>query len=225
MTTQVISIDMFISSMQNINFSKPTILCNIMGKNKSHKGNSDIKKSWHNYTPLYHYLFKNFRESSLRIFELGLTNDLKLADDEKIGGSLYGWREYFPNSTIFGADGNRNNLFRDTRISTYHCNHTDTESIANLWRNNELKENLDVIIENGYQDFHSNVCFFEHSIHKLAIGGLYVIENIETKNAKVFDDKIEEWKIEYPHLKFLLVFIGSDVNNRNNNVMLIYRIY
>jgi len=30
--------------------NQPTVLCEIMGRNKSDKGNINITKSWHNYT-------------------------------------------------------------------------------------------------------------------------------------------------------------------------------
>ena len=56
-----------------------TELCEIMGRNKSDKGNINIDTSWHNYTTFYYSLFKDLREKPLRIFELGLgTNNLDI---------------------------------------------------------------------------------------------------------------------------------------------------
>ena len=49
-----------------------TPLCEIMGRNKSDKGSININNSWHNYTTFYYSIFKNIKNKSLRIFELGV---------------------------------------------------------------------------------------------------------------------------------------------------------
>ena len=43
-----------------------------MGRNKSDKGSININNSWHNYTTFYYSIFKNIKNKSLRIFELGV---------------------------------------------------------------------------------------------------------------------------------------------------------
>ena len=73
--------------------SESTPLCEIMGRHGSDKGSGDILNSWHNYTTLYHSLFKEIRRKPLRVFELGLgTNNVTLASnmgaDGKPGASL-----------------------------------------------------------------------------------------------------------------------------------------
>ena len=40
------------------NEKESTPLCEIMGRNKSDKGDVNITKSWHNYTTFYYSIFK-----------------------------------------------------------------------------------------------------------------------------------------------------------------------
>ena len=45
-----------------------TPLCEIMGRNKSDKGDKDILKSWHNYTIYYYSIFKVSQNKEYSIF-------------------------------------------------------------------------------------------------------------------------------------------------------------
>ena len=46
-----------------------TELCEIMERNKSDKGSTNIKDCHHNYTTLYHSLFTNIKDNELNIFD------------------------------------------------------------------------------------------------------------------------------------------------------------
>lgn len=59
-------------SLFNIDFDNTTVLCEIMGRNGSDKGNIDLLNTGHNYTILYHDLFKDFQDKEIRLFELGI---------------------------------------------------------------------------------------------------------------------------------------------------------
>ncbi len=105
-----------------------------MGRYQSDKGHENIIASWHNYTTFYYSIFKDFNEKPLRLFELGLgTNNVNLPSNMgpqgKPGASLYGWREFFPNSEIFGADIDTDILFNADRIKTFYCDQTKPEII------------------------------------------------------------------------------------------------
>jgi hypothetical protein len=83
----------------SINFNKCTPLCDIMIKEGSDKAGF-VGQGKHNYTPLYHKMFKSFKCESFNLFELGIgTKDLNLlsnmGDEGVPGASLYGWRNYF----------------------------------------------------------------------------------------------------------------------------------
>jgi len=199
-----------------------TPLCEIMGRNGSDKGHEDLKTSRHNYTTFYHSIFKDIRDKSLRIFELGLgTNNVNLPSnmgaDGKPGASLYGWGEFFTNSKIYGADIDSDILFNTDKIKTFFCDQTNPHIIKYMWKHDELKEGFDIIIDDGFHTFDANVCFFENSIHKLLENGYYIIEDIKNSQLKLFNSKINEWRKKYSDLSFTLLEISHFSNNYDNN--------
>lgn len=207
---------------------KPTPLCKIMGDNKSDKGSYDIKKSQHNYTTFYYSIFNKIQNDNLRLFELGLgTNNVNvlsnMGPNGRPGASLYGWRDFFPNSKIYGADIDKGILFSTDRIKTFYCDQTNPDVIKELWNNDELQEDFDIIIEDGLHTYEANVCFLENSIHKLKVNGYYIVEDIITGDINLFNQKIKEWKIRFPNLIFTLLRIPSFVNNIDNNLLVVYK--
>lgn len=222
--------------MENLNIEyepfNATELCKIMGEYGSDKGHINISTSPHNYTTLYYQLFKDIRNNKLRIFELGLgTNNLdvlsNMGKDGKPGASLKGWRDFFPNAEVFGADIDKRILFSDTRIQTYYCDQTNPDVIKNMYENTpELVENFDIIIEDGWHTFPAQVCFFENSIHKLKNGGTYIIEDVHNNllNESIYYyNKINEWKINYPNLKFWICRLPSKLGAIANNLIIIQK--
>ena len=199
-----------------------TPLCEIMGKYGSDKGNANIIQSWHNYTTFYHSIFKEMRQAPLRIFELGLgTNNLSMPSNMgangKPGASLYGWREFFPNSNIYGADIDVNILFESEQIKTYYCDQTNPIVIKMLWNQTELADGFDIIVEDGLHEYHANVCFFENSAHKLNVGGYFIIEDILKEELHLFEHKMVEWRRQFPDLEFTVLCIPSKKNIYDNN--------
>jgi hypothetical protein len=212
----------------NIEFN-PTVatdLCEIMGRNKSDKGHTNIQDSWHNYTTVYYSLFKDLRNTPLRIFELGLgTNNTSvpsnMGPNGRPGASVYGWSEFFPSASVFGADIDRGILFNTDRIKTYYCDQTNPDVIRALWANEDLSENFDIIIDDGLHAHYANVCFFENSIHKLKAGGYYIIEDIINNTTYMFENSIRQWMSAYPSLQFKLIRIPSTKNNIDNTLLVI----
>lgn len=204
-----------------------TELCEIMGRNRSDKGHINIDSCWHNYTPFYYSIFKDIKNDSLNIFELGLgTNNINLPSNMGINGrpgaSLYGWNEFFINSKIYGADIDKDILFNTNNIKTFFCDQTNKDIILNMWENTELSQEFDIIMDDGLHNFSANVCFFENSIHKLKKNGYYIIEDIGNDNINLFNNKITEWKLKYPYLSFTLLIIPSKTNNFDNNLLVIH---
>jgi hypothetical protein len=212
----------------NLTFDETTAtpLCSIMGNNKSDKGHSDIQSSWHNYTTVYYSLFKDLQDRPLRVFELGLgTNNPSIPSNMGVGGcpgaSLYGWSEFFPFSTIYGADIDRDILFQTDRIRTFFCDQTDPDIIQAMWNQPDLQDPFDIIIEDGLHTFEANVCFFENSIHKVKPNGYYIIEDILFSEMQLFIIKIEEWKTRFPSFSFDMIAIPSKRNPYDNNLLVI----
>lgn len=203
-----------------------TPLCEIMGRNRSDKGSVDIDNSWHNYTTFYYSVFKDLQNEKLRVFELGLgTNNVdipsNMGEDGRPGASLYGWSEFFPNSEIFGCDIDKDILFNTEKIKTYYCDQTNPEIIKSMWNESALRDNFDIIIDDGLHSFEANVCFFENSVHKLNANGYYIIEDIVDKEESLFLDKVEDWKKHYTDCEFTLLKLPSDVNKLDNTLLVV----
>lgn len=210
----------------NIDYTVPSDLCIIMGKHGSDKGSYTITRSWHNYTLVYNHLFSERRNAPLRVFELGLgTNNVNLPSNMgkhgKPGASLRGWAEYFPNASIFGADIDTDILFTEDRIKTYFCDQTNPHVIKYMWKESELEAPFDILIEDGLHTYEANVCFFENSVHKLADGGIYVIEDILNTDIPKFQVKLEQWRHQHPDLSFNMMRIPSTVNSVDNNLLIV----
>jgi hypothetical protein len=132
---------------------RATDLCFIMNYFGSDKGDP-IESGNHNYTQTYDQLFKDIRKDKLRIFELGLgTNNpnfpSNMGVNGKPGASLRGWKQYFKNSEIFGADIDKGILFEEDRIKTFYCDQNNGDAIHEMWAKPELESGFDIIIEDG----------------------------------------------------------------------------
>ena len=93
------------------------------------------------------------------------------------GASLRGWRAYFANAEIFGADIDANILFRDDRIQTFWVDQRDPESIQALWKLvGEIT--FDIMIDDGLHEGWANICFLKGSFSRLKSGGIYIIEDV-----------------------------------------------
>lgn len=201
-----------------------TILCEIMTKYGSDKGNGV-----HNYTIYYHELFKDKRHNNLNIFELGLgTNNIDVPSNMgvygKPGASLKGWKEYFNNSNIYGADIDERILFNEERINTFYCNQKNQNEILNMWNNKILKDIFfDVIIEDGLHEFNANLIFMENSLHKLNSGGYYICEDLLPITIINFEYHMNSLKEKYQHFTFEIVKLQNPNNRFNDNNLLVVK--
>lgn len=207
-------------------FYEATELCEIMGRNRSDKGNKNLHKS-HNYTTLYYKLFKNSRDMPLDIFELGLgTNNTdvnsNMGTNGRVGASHYGWAEFFSKASIYGADIDDRVLFQTSRIKTFYCDQTKPEVIKNMWDNEILKDiNFDIIIEDGFHQIDAQMCFFENSIHKVKKGGTYIIEDFCHTGAKAFAERFLQCKYSNLSIDIYQVPPTSEHHKKNLNNSLV----
>lgn len=201
-----------------------TDLCKIMTDFGSDKG-----RGHHNYTIYYDKLFNGMREKELLIFELGLgTNNTdvlsNMGKDGIPGASLRGWKEYFPNSIIYGADIDKRILFEEDRIKTFYCDQTNKTSIDDMWNNEYLKNiNFDIIIEDGLHEFYANLIFLENSIHKLKSGGYYICEDLTNKTVNSFESIIKDLEIKFTDCEFKIEKLNHEYNFNDNNLLVIYK--
>ncbi len=203
----------------------PTRLCSIMRNYGSDKGSPDMR-GWHNYTTFYDAVFSPVSTSIENVFELGLdTNNTDVPSNMgvngKPGASHYGWREYFPNAQVYGADIDARILFESDRIKTFYCDQTDPSSISHMW--SQIPHMFNIIIEDGLHTFAANKCFFEHSHHKLVTGGVYIIEDIRNEDVGAFVTQVDIWKREMPQFEFHIRELPHH-NKLDNRLLVIKKI-
>ncbi len=213
-----------VKQIQTVNVLVPTRMCRVMTKYGSDKGNR-----WHNYTTVYSVLFNGRCDRQLRIFELGLgTNNPELPSTMGINGrpgaSLRAWREFFPHSLVYGADIDRAILFQGDEIKTFYCDQLSQAAIRDLWSQPDLRDGMDIIIEDGLHTFEANVSFLEGSLEHLRPGGIYVIEDIEVGTVARWYDRLETiYSKRYPELAFAFVVLPNSLNHVDNNLLVIRR--
>lgn len=189
-----------------VNESVITELCKMMTRNGSDKGNG------HTYTRFYYEMFKDIRNEPLNIFEVGLgTNNINIPSNMGRGGipgaSLRGWRDFFPNANIVGADIDKDILFTENRIKTFYCNQLESSTIIEMW--SKIPEYFDIIVDDGLHTPQANLTFFQNSFFKLKQNGIYIIEDIYVANIPEY----EKFLTENNHLYQVVLLNAHNDNN------------
>ena len=160
-------------------------LCDLYGSDKGFLLDSANPRPYahepHTYTRVYADLFSSIKEEELTIFECGIgTNNPLFASsmgvNGKPGASLRVWRDYFPKSTIYGADIDSSILFSEDRIFTGYMDQTNPESIKSFWEKYDIYPNI--IIDDGLHRYSAGITLFEASFNRVPSGGIYVIEDV-----------------------------------------------
>jgi SAM-dependent methyltransferase len=191
---------------------KGTRLAELCDKYGSDKGQvrttgHPYRSAAHTYTDFYSRLFDHCRFSVNRVFEYGLgTNNPgfpgSMLSNGQPGASLRAWRDYFPNSEIFGADIDRDVLFNEGRIRTHYVDQLDPEAIASMWSSIGVAD-FDLIVDDGLHTFEGGRSLFEHSFDKLRPGGLYVIEDVAMPSMHRFRRYFMERGIDADYINLL----------------------
>jgi hypothetical protein len=159
-------------------------LGNILAKNYSDKSTS------HNYHILYSFILEKLGvTSNLNILEIGLgTNNPSLIStmgyNGRPGASIYSFRDYLPNSSIYGADIDRNILFQSDRIKTSYVDQLDLNTFNDMHNTfNNVK--FDLIIDDGLHSIGANLNTLLFALNNINDKGWIVIEDIH---------HIDNWK-------------------------------
>ena len=206
--------------LKKAGYSKPTNLCHLMSSFGSDKGGL-----YHNYTVVYDYLFSEFKNERLAIFELGLgTNKIgapsTMGPTGKPGASLRGWREYFNTALIYGADIDRDILFSEDRIRTFWVDQKDADAIRALWQ--EFKDvAFDIMIDDGLHESSANIRFFMESFDRLKPGGIYIIEDIKQDDIAAMEAFAASVACASNHVVYEL--LEHPRNNFDNRLLIIQK--
>lgn len=196
-----------------------TELCNIMKNHGSDKGDD-----WHNYTQIYSVLFSDLRENVQHLFELGIgsVNPTIASHMKQIylpGGSLRGWREFFPNAQIHAADIDKDILQPEERITKFYVDQTNADIVKEMW-SQVGKDNFDIIIDDGLHTYKANKIFFENSHSQLSDAGIFIIEDIPNNELNHFRTELATIANELGFATRLLQ-LKHNSNKTDNNIMII----
>jgi hypothetical protein len=181
-----------------------TELCDLFYKYKSDK----CPNIFHTYSPIYYDIFKEYKNDYKFILEIGVgTNEIMKpisGSEYQIGSSLKSWRDFFPNSMVFGLDIDNRVLFEEDRIKCFFTDQSKEESLENTISNinSYIGKNIeyDFIIDDGSHVVEHMILTFNTLKKYLRTGGIYVIEDIKFKDLDLFK-KLEsnEYKIIREH--------------------------
>jgi len=214
-----------LNKIKEIDLIHRTDLCDIMDKHKSDKASKPdwVNYGGHNYTRFYSQIFEEFRNKDIDLFELGIgTNNTSIlcnmGEYGTPGASLRGWKEYFQNANIYGADIDSSILFQEERIISLFCDQTNPQEIKFMW--DKLDKRMDIIIDDGYHNFDANLIFLKNSLSKLKYNGYYIIEDISEYDLHKWISEIPILEKAYSGYEFSLVKLKW---THNDNSLLIIR--
>ena len=185
---------------------KHTELCELMQKHGSDKGHP-AGTALHNYSIYYHALFNPMRAEIRRVFEIGVL----------AGSSLRAWKDYFPNAAVFGADIEPGCMFSEPRIQTFLCDQTNADSIANMWAHADMKEPMDVILDDGVHWPPVNGFFFERSFQQLRSGGVYIIEDLYA--VAPYQELLDGWLGKFPIDDARILELPNHISRQDNKLL------
>ena len=151
------------------------------------------KSKIHNYHLIYGSLFKK-RNEIKKVLEIGLgTDNEKLISNMgrlgKPGASVKAFRDFFPNARVYGADIDKEILFKDKRINTYYVDQTNLMSLKNLYK--KIGSNFDLIIDDGLHASYANINVIISSLKFLKKKGFLIIEDIPFKTIPIWEVVID----------------------------------
>ena len=158
-------------------------------------------KDVNGYCQLYHTLFSPFRKESFTFLEIGIGTLIEGVPSSMVGysqkgyapgGSLRGWRDFFPNANIVGVDIQKDCMFEEDRIKTYLCSSSDTKASSSLM---STLPSPKVIIDDGSHYYMDQLYTLRNFLPYLEDGGIYIIEDIVTNspisaNPSILEDEL-----------------------------------
>lgn len=128
----------------------------------------------HYYLPRYEEHFRRFRDIPATILEIGVGG---YGDPSHGGGSLRTWKRFFHRGLIYGVDIVEKNSLAEQRITLLRGDQSDPTFLAEL-----IAETgpLDIVIDDGSHCPPDVITSFRHLFPHVKMGGLYVIEDMQT---------------------------------------------
>lgn len=151
----------------------------------SEKYGTDKQIKKHGYVKYYKKWLDSIKNNNLKLLEIGV---------EK-GRSHLMWKDYMPNSIIYGIDIVNDCLkFNQDRIHIEIGSSTDKIFSDNFYTKNGP---FDIIIDDGCHCSYSQIKTFELYFPYVVNGGLYIIEDLHTSYWEGFTSKNEKTCVSY----------------------------
>lgn len=89
-----------------------------------------------------------------------------------------------------------------------------------MWASSPLRDEFEIVIEDGLHTFEANVSFLENSLHKVRKGGYYIIEDIKQGDLPQWRDRLRShYSVTYSDFSFCLVRLPSKFNDFDNALL------
>lgn len=150
----------------------------------------DTDKFSHGYIPFYQKVFNKI-SNCVNILEIGVY----------MGESLKLLSDFFPNATVYGLDINDKSEYDCEKIKTLIGDQEKREDL------NKIKENFDLILDDGGHTMKQQQISFAVLFKKLKSNGVYIIEDLHTS------DK-EPWMNENDKISTLNMLKEFEKNNK-----------
>ena len=140
-------------------------------------------KATHNYHLVYAKYLNQQKIKNLLEIGLGTNNTEIMSNMSKLGNpgaSLFAFRDFLPQSEIWGADIDEKILFQEKNINTLYLDQLDKISIQDFVTKFSFK--FDVIIDDGFHSIISNINSIFIAKNILVEDGLLIIEDIRLDN-------------------------------------------
>ena len=171
------------------------------------------KDTVHSYLPLYESLLQSKKNTAKNVLEIGIGDF-----NEKNGGSIKMWKDYFTNATIYGLDiiprdRVMDELLNDNRVVLYTSIDAYNEDFFITHFLNKIK--CDFILDDGLHTLDSMKQFIQLYSQIMTDDGILIIEDVQSW------DWIDILKNEVPdHLKpFIKTYDLRPNKNRYDDIV------
>ena len=123
----------------------------------------------HNYLPIYYDLFKDRRNEVKKVLEIGVAE----------GAGLFMFRDFFPNSTIYGAEIDKERVDKLQgleRIEVYELDQSKEYELDFLTK--LIGFDFDLIIDDGSHKPEDQLSTCKELFSTLDEGSIYIIEDV-----------------------------------------------
>ena len=153
-----------------------TPLCKIAYK----YGTDKCPQIRHHYTPMYYELLKDKTESFRRVVELGIGSKQNMQytpEHYQNGASLLMWREFFPNSFVWGWDYDKSTMIESERIRTLLVDQRKEKELLGALQ--IVGTNVDLFIDDGLHKESSQIKTAKLLLPWFKKEIIYVIEDVK----------------------------------------------